>query len=108
MAPGGNFGHELLSGFGHVHGYFVSFHSQNISFTRPGLADKSSLRSSCVPASSFESLPALPNTTKPKLPLGFWYLVRREGFEPSKAKPADLQSALVDHLSTDAYLVDVV
>ena len=27
-------------------------------------------------------------------------MVVGEGFEPSKAKPADLQSALVDHLST--------
>ena len=26
-------------------------------------------------------------------------MVEREGFEPSKAKPADLQSALVDRLS---------
>ncbi len=29
--------------------------------------------------------------------------MRREGFEPSKAMPADLQSALVDRLSTDAF-----
>jgi hypothetical protein len=32
----------------------------------------------------------------------FSFLVRRAGFEPAKAGPADLQSALVDRLSTDA------
>ena len=30
--------------------------------------------------------------------------MRRARFELAKAKPADLQSALVDHLSTDAYI----
>ena len=29
-------------------------------------------------------------------------MVQGEGFEPSKAKPADLQSALVDRLSNPA------
>ena len=32
-------------------------------------------------------------------------MVGREGFEPSKAEPADLQSALVDHLSTDPQML---
>jgi hypothetical protein len=31
--------------------------------------------------------------------------VGREGFEPSKAKPTDLQSALVDRLSISPYLL---
>ncbi len=32
---------------------------------------------------------------------GFRLTVGRVGFEPTKAKPADLQSALVDRLSID-------
>jgi hypothetical protein len=37
-------------------------------------------------------------------------MVGRVGFEPTKAEPADLQSALVDHLSTDPnkYVMDHV
>ena len=31
-------------------------------------------------------------------------MVGREGFEPSKAMPADLQSAPVDRLGTDPYI----
>ena len=44
-------------------------------------------------------------------PFQFWsivltVLVQGEGFEPSKAKPADLQSALVDRLSNPAYSME--
>ncbi len=31
----------------------------------------------------------------------FFNMVGREGFEPSKAEPADLQSAPFDHFGTD-------
>ena len=37
---------------------------------------------------------------------GILDMVQGEGFEPSKAKPADLQSALVDRLSNPAYIVN--
>jgi hypothetical protein len=33
-------------------------------------------------------------------------MVQGEGFEPPKAKPADLQSALVDRLSIPAYYLE--
>jgi hypothetical protein len=93
--------------FGHSYGYFVSLHSQNISFARilqilfrlPAILYKiagnllrNDIKSFLTPlvaalgqrpagfaVTRFESLPALPNTTKPKLSLRFWYLVRRAG-----------------------------
>ena len=42
---------------------------------------------------------------KQEIPISgdFQGVVRREGFEPSKAVPSRLQRDLVDHLSTDAF-----
>lgn len=48
IVPGGGFGHELLNRYAP-------------KYSRPRLADKHSLCSSCIPAPAFESFPVLQN-----------------------------------------------
>lgn len=61
-------------------------------FPRPQLADKPSLRSSCVPAPLFESHPRLQSTTAAKLTLCGWYFVPGMGLEPIRDCSHDILS----------------
>ena len=77
--------------------------AHKISLARPPLA-----AAQRGPAARFESLPALPNTTKPKHIFGFGIWCAGRDSNLRRHKSADLQSALVDRLSTDAFIYFVV
>ncbi len=53
------------------------------SRSRPRLADKPSLRSSCIPAPSFDSFWLATKCNSRKATLYGWHSVRPEGIEPS-------------------------